>query len=197
MIIAIVGVLDDENKYIVQRYGSVKGIGKTMVLTYFGALYKVFETPVFSNYTTAFTDKMTLRTMINKVERENIKNPTLLVSEMHTVLSNYEKKERKDFYAEFVRQIRKINGTGANLFYDTQLFMDINKTLRKETDFVFTTEKFHKDDDSLCVIDYCDRAHYIKLYKVKPAPFVPLPFTVDCELFGKMYNTREVLVREN
>jgi len=193
MICGIVGVLHDENKYLVKRYGSVKGIGKTMFLTWLCALDKTFGRRVITNYTTCFTEKMTLRQAIEKIKEENIRNATLGMTEFHQILSNYEKKSRKEFYSEFIRQIRKYN---INLYWDSQLEGDINKTMRNETDFIWTTEKYHKDNNSLCVIDICERPHYIKAFKVRPEPYIPLPFCIDCEIFGQMYNTREILVRE-
>jgi hypothetical protein len=194
MIYAIVGITDSEDKFLRYRQSGLKGIGKTMFLTWLGAIEKFYGRTVYANYNTAFTPKLSMRESIEDILVQKVEYPTILTTEAHTVLEQYEKRERKDFYVSFVRQVRKLN---INWYWDSQIMKDVNKTIRLEVDSTFTTEKFHKKDNSLCTIDFCDLPHYIQVRRIFPKPEFVLPIMIDCEVIGKLYNTNEVVLREN
>jgi hypothetical protein len=198
-VVATIGIPENESDIHIKRYGSIKGNGKTMFTVYLGALEYTNNRRIFSNFHTSFSEYMSVASAINKIQSEKIMNAVIMVSEMHLVLSNFEKVGRKKFYGEYVRQIRKYQG---DLLYDTQRYMDILKTLRDETEFTFTPEKYHFDDDSLCPVDGCNRHHYIKVTQLKPY-FTPLYnhvtgdlLKIDCEKIGQLYDTKEIILTE-
>lgn len=201
-VVSVVGLPSMDSTSPIRRFGSIKGIGKTMLVVYLGALEKSMNPnrQVYSNFDTSFSEKKSLKEIVKMLMNNETKvvNPLILVTEMHLVLSNFESEDRKFFYGEFVRQIRKLK---ADMIWDTQREMDINKMLREETEFSFTTEKYHYSDDSLCPIDTCDEHHYIRAFQLKPT-YSPLYddndeyLKIDCDIIGKLYNTNEIIVRE-
>jgi len=56
-------------------------------------------------------------------------------------------------------------------------------------------EKYHKDDNTLCYFHKCERPHYIKVFLVRP--FYKMLEILDCEKWGKLYNTKEVVHMED
>jgi hypothetical protein len=195
MNIGIVGLPENDSTFMVKRKGSLKGIGKTLVMTAFGFIQYIDEgRKIYSNYHTEFSEYMPLVDFINLCkENKNIKNFTYLCDEVQTALSSLsESCDRIELYGTFLNQIRKRKG---DFLYTAPRHRDAQIRLRQGTDFTLTTEKYHYSDDSLCRIDRCEKEHYVKVFILKPE-YMPLNIKFNCDFFGKLYNTDEIVERE-
>jgi hypothetical protein len=193
MNVGVIGLPDNDSSILIKRKGSLRGIGKTLTITALAYWQYLAGRKIYSNYYTTFSKKICLADFINMCkENKKLKNFTYLCDEIPTALSSLgESSDRIELYTTFINQIRKRKG---DLLYTAPRQNDAQLRIRQNTDVTFTTEKYH-DDGTLCSIDRCERNHFIRIFMLKPS-YTVLNLELNCEVYGKLYNTDEIVDRE-
>lgn len=169
---------------------AIRGNGKTLSLTFVGYLDHLNKRKVISNYKTTFSEMIPTDKIADMVINENIRNTTILISEMQLYLNSLgvNTKVLKQFIGSVVGQSRKRN---TDIHYDTQRYTDVHPRIRVQTDRAFLPRKFHTDGTP-CSVDRCDKKHFIYLFQHDP--FLPGPIIIlDASKFGGLYNSDEIV----
>lgn len=169
---------------------AIRGNGKTLSLTFVGYLDSLNGRKVISNYSTTFSELVPTDKIADMVINENIKNTTILISEMQLYLNSLgvNTKILKQFIGSVVGQSRKRN---TDIHYDTQRYTDVHPRIRVQTDRAFLPRKFHSDGVP-CNIDHCKKEHYIYLYQHDPFMVEPV-IVLRASKFGGLYNSDEIV----
>ena len=169
---------------------AIRGNGKTLSLTFVGYLDHLNGRAVISNYQTTFSELIPTDKIADMVINENIRNTTILISEMQLYLNSLgvNTKILKQFVGSVVGQSRKRN---TDIHYDTQRYTDVHPRIRVQTDRAFLPRKFHPDG-SMCSLDRCKKEHYIYLYQHDPFMAEPL-IILDASRFASLYDSNEIV----
>lgn len=170
---------------------ALRGNGKTLSMTFVGYLDSQSGRKVISNYQTSFSEFVSIDKISEMVTQENIRDTTILVSEMQVYLNSLgvNSNDLKTFIGSVVGQSRKRN---TDIHYDTQRYGDIHPRMRVQTDRAFLPRKYHLDG-SPCSIDRCPDEHVIYLYQHDP--FLPKPvLKLQASKFSGLYNSDEIII---
>jgi hypothetical protein len=165
-----------------------RGNGKTMCVTKYCALEYKKGAECFTNYYTKFSHPMSFHDIIihlndNKKYYER-KKIVIGLTELYAVLKPYDSSIRKNFYSEFINQIRKFHAT---LYWDTQRLGDIAPTIRDNTNRISMPYKIHEDGQT-CMDEQCRKHHYIIVDQYIPE-YKPNLDVIDSNIYGKLYNS--------
>lgn len=172
------------------RTGSIKGNGKTTTLTYY--LHEDFRSGriTYSNYETAFTQKMTTQDVFDIFRNKTASNISIGIDEIQKDISSIDPDIEliKEFCDIAAAQTRK---KSIDLYWTSQRAMNVHKRLRIQTDYFIRPVRIHKDR-SECQSYDCKKEHYIAVFSHQPYKIKPIIY-LDCQEVGKLYDTNEIL----
>lgn len=180
-------------------YGSVRGNGKTVSLVY--SLYEDKEEgrEIFTNFKCNFSIMLPAKQILEELNKNQEKYREMGVSigltEMQTVLNSLGgSPEVSKFCSFFAAQTRKRN---CDVYWDSQVFWEVNNRWRNQTDNIFRPFKIH-EDGSQCGIDSCKELHWVLIHGIKP--YVPYNIlgdeVINCQEVGAMFDTNEIVFDE-
>ena len=194
MIIAIVGTYDD--MFLCNPMGN----GKTCTMVYLGMEDLKEGKKVYANFKTTFGEKMQVLDMIDKVLTEESTGYALLIDEIQLIIASegLKKDVKRKFVNQLVAQSRK---RGCNIYYTTQRYRNVAKSLRDVTTLIMWPVKRHlhgqallaSDPRYVCNDDTCTEPHQIEVYQ--HVPFLPWPLVIlRPELVSRHYNSDEIVI---
>lgn len=191
MLIAVVGTYTD------MRMGSIRGNGKTLTAVYLAYQAHKEGRKIITNFYTDFSEMLTLNEIVNEFKAKNLQNTVVILDEVQTYLMNsgVKVKTLKEIINLFVAQTRKQN---VDIIVTTQRYRNLHIQLRTQCDVFLIPFKYHIDKNGnladLCKLDNCDKQHGIIVYKPEDNEF--LPFVLNPERVGKLYNSNEIILDE-
>jgi len=200
-VFALIGTAEDEKDLI-------KGNGKTILMVFFGALAFTSGKKILSNVKTSFSEYMKIEDMILYLTREiarcESENINITTSEIYGIVILLDEIDKYlnslggspviiNFVDRLVSQIRKIDGT---IYMTAQRWGNVHRRMRIQTDQILKPKKIHyappEGDGKFCPLDNCLEPHAILGYSWYPHTEKPL-VTIDCEIVGKWYDTRQFI----
>lgn len=162
--------------------------GKTLLVTALGKDYFDLGHEILANYTLNFPFTPVTSTDMLKIPFADIdRHPkTLLIQEADKIFDSWSKSNENRLLSSLTGQSGKRN---LNIFYDTQFFTRIQKSLRDVTEYVIQTNLFSDDKGNPLVFQY----EFIDVYAYERDPYykpVKKLIPVDVmERYFKLYNT--------
>jgi hypothetical protein len=200
-VIGITGTVEDE-------YDLIKGNGKGITCTFFGASAKMAGKRVISNYKTSFSELMNIQNMIDyitkiikyyadndiPIEKSEVWQIVLLMDELDKFLNSLGSSSHVvNFVDRMVTQIRKIDGT---IYHTEQRWGNLHRRARIQTEQILKPKKCHyappDGDGKFCLKSSCEESHAILVYSWYPHINEPL-IILDAKTVGQWYNTREFI----
>ena len=184
MITAIVGYFRES------WFTNPMGNGKTMTMTYYLAGDKDDGREVITNYYTTFSEQMTVQEMVEFIMNTDMKNISLGIDEMQLIFNSMgTKKSKAELITTMITQTRKRR---VDIYFTTQRWKLINKTLRDLTAYVLLPYKIHPGGEP-CDLDSCPRQdHEIVVMSIDP----PIPYPrviINASKIGQFYNSDEII----
>ena len=185
MITAIVGY------YRETWFANPMGNGKTMTMTYYLAGDKDDGRHVITNYYTSFSEQMTVKEMVDYIMETDMKNISLGIDEMQLIFNSLGTKAAKaKLITTMITQTRKRK---VDIYFTTQRWKLINKTLRDLTAYVLLPYKIHGDTGEKCDLDSCEHPNH-EIVVMSVDPLIPWPRTIiRADRVGKFYNSDEII----
>ena len=161
-----------------------RGSGKTCFMTFLALQYHKEGRKIYSNYhlNNIPYQSMTLKEMSELPDE--LTNAVVLMDELHVGADSYDfmKSSSKAFYT-FATQLRKRK---VNWYYTTQIFTQVAKRIRMQTDYLITMENTKKENIFKTTV-YDRRKEYDLNEPIQQ-------FLFDGKEYFKEYNTDEVIL---
>lgn len=171
-------------KYPITAIIGNRGSGKTCFMTMLAVKYHAEGRKIYSNYHLHNIpyEPMTLKEMSELPD--SLYNAVVLMDELHVGVDSYDfmKSSSKAFYT-FATQLRKRK---VNWYYTTQIFTQVAKRVRNQTDYLITMENTNKE-----------HLFKVAVYDRREVDTIGIPiknFTFDGREYFKEYNTDEVIL---
>jgi hypothetical protein len=167
-------------KYPIAAIIGDRGSGKTCFMTFLAVKYHKEGRKIFTNYTLHNIPhtKITLKQMSELPDE--LTNAVILMDELHMGVDSYDfmKSSSKAFYT-FATQLRKRK---VAWYYTTQIFTQVAKRIRNQTDYLITMENTKKEH--IFKANVYDRKNFNDLIN---------HFTFDGSDYFDEYDTDEVI----
>lgn len=171
-------------KYPITAIVGNRGSGKTCFMTFLALKYHAEGKAIYSNYHLHNIPykPMTLKEMAELPEE--LTNAVVLMDELHVGADSYDfmKSSSKAFYM-FATQLRKRK---VNWYYTTQIFTQVAKRIRMQTDYLITMENTKKE--------HLFNVHIYDRRKVENVNDPINRFTFDGTAYFSEYDTDEVIL---
>lgn len=168
-------------KYPISAIIGDRGSGKTCFMTFLAVKYHNEGKKIFTNFTLYNIPhtKITLKQMSELPDE--LTNAVVLMDELHMGADSYDfmKSSSKAFYT-FATQLRKRK---VSWYYTTQIFTQVAKRIRNQTDYLITMENTKKE--TIFKASIYDRKNFTELIR---------EFTFDGTDYFKEYDTDEVIL---
>lgn len=167
-------------KYPITAIIGDRGSGKTCFMTFLATKYHAEGKKIFTNYTLYNIPhtKITLQQMSELPDE--LTDAVVLMDELHMGADSYDfmKSSSKAFYT-FATQLRKRK---VSWYYTTQIFTQVAKRIRMQTDYLITMENTKKE--TIFKANVYDRKEGIEVLN---------QFTFDGSDYFNKYDTDEVI----
>jgi len=171
-------------KYPITAIIGNRGSGKTCFMTFLATKYHKEGKKIYSNYHLKNIPykSMTLKEMAELPDE--LMNAVVLMDELHVGADSYDfmKSSSKAFYT-FATQLRKRK---VSWYYTTQIFTQVAKRIRMQTDYLITMENTKKE--------HLFKAHIYDRRKVENINDPINQFTFDGSDYFSEYDTDEVIL---
>jgi hypothetical protein len=158
---------------------------------------------IFSNYELKFPHEKiySFNQLIRLMDEEGKNNISLSIDEMPIYFDSYMRPSKKDGTANFKNFVRQTRKRGVKLYYTSQTFADVNKSLRRVTHKIFMTRKFDILEDGsllLCERDDCYDDHVLELteHQVRGEYLIPVSEPIYIPVFPEifdLYDSEEII----